>query len=172
VYLRKALATVLSIWCLYVILLLKGTPRYVRLFTKGMSCPCSCTFLRTRKLSGEIDRLSFPSSNYSSQWLYDQWSVGQSVLVSSPIWGQTFGTVRQLRFCWCRTRSLTRGQACHLPMSESVVHVIYIYSFTCRHSTAIGRESSSLRIPTIYSFTCNTSAYKYICTIYTRPVSV
>jgi hypothetical protein len=38
-YMPKALATVLSTWRLHVILMSKVTPRYVTLFTKGMSRP-------------------------------------------------------------------------------------------------------------------------------------
>jgi hypothetical protein len=48
---------------------------------------------------------------------------------------QIFVNVRQLRFCQCGAPSLTRGRVCHLVRSKSVVYVIYIYNFTCRHST-------------------------------------
>jgi hypothetical protein len=41
-YVRKTLATVLSKWSFHVILLSKVTPRYITLFTKGMSRPFSC----------------------------------------------------------------------------------------------------------------------------------
>jgi hypothetical protein len=96
-YLCKALATVLLIWWLHVILLLKGTPRYITLFTGGLYGPCSCTSSRTLKSSREIDRLGFPSTKYSSQSRYGRQSVGQSVLVSSPIWGP------RPDFCYCQT---------------------------------------------------------------------
>jgi hypothetical protein len=36
-YMHKALATVLLVWCLHFILLLEVMPRYSALFTKGMS---------------------------------------------------------------------------------------------------------------------------------------
>jgi hypothetical protein len=36
-YVHKALDAVLLIWCLYIVLLSKVTPRYITLFTKGMS---------------------------------------------------------------------------------------------------------------------------------------
>jgi hypothetical protein len=35
--------------------------------------------------------------------------------------------------------SITSGLVCHLPKSSTVVHVIYIYNFTCRHSPYPGR---------------------------------
>jgi hypothetical protein len=56
---RKALATVLSKWCFHVILA-KVTPRYVTVFTKGMSGLFGYgTFSGTLKSSGEIDRTTF-----------------------------------------------------------------------------------------------------------------
>jgi hypothetical protein len=60
----------------------------------------------------------------------------RSVLVSSPMWGpkQDFYYCK-LRFCWWGVPSLMRGHNCHLLRTRSVVHVIYIYSFTCSHST-------------------------------------
>jgi hypothetical protein len=42
-YVRKALGTVLFIWCLHVIVLLEVSPRYITLFPKGMFHPCSCS---------------------------------------------------------------------------------------------------------------------------------
>jgi hypothetical protein len=42
-YMRKALVTVISIWCHRLILLLKVMPRYVTLFTKGMHHPFICS---------------------------------------------------------------------------------------------------------------------------------
>jgi hypothetical protein len=47
--------TVLSIWCLHVILPSKAAPSYVTLFTNGISRP-----LFVVRHSGDIDRLSFP----------------------------------------------------------------------------------------------------------------
>jgi hypothetical protein len=55
---RKALATLLSIWSLHVVLLSKVTPRYLTLFTKGMSRPFNCN-----TSSGTLDRPSFPLIN-------------------------------------------------------------------------------------------------------------
>jgi hypothetical protein len=78
------------------------------------------------------------SQKSKSKSRYDRQSVCQSVLVSSPIWGPTPD------FCHSQTvavfsmrggASLTRGRVCHLPRSKSVVHVTYIYNFTCRHFT-------------------------------------
>jgi hypothetical protein len=58
---RKALVTVLSMWCFHVVALSKVTPRQVTLFTRGISRPFSCsTSSETLKSSVEIDRLSFP----------------------------------------------------------------------------------------------------------------
>jgi hypothetical protein len=60
-YVHKALAIVLLIWCLQFTLLSKVTPRYVILLTEGMSHPFNCsTSSGILKPSGEIDRLSFP----------------------------------------------------------------------------------------------------------------
>jgi hypothetical protein len=59
VYVRKALASVLSIWCLHMILLSKVTPRYVTLFTNV--CLVRLVVVRRQglfKSSGEIDRPS------------------------------------------------------------------------------------------------------------------
>jgi hypothetical protein len=62
-YVREALAAVLSKWCRHAVLLSKVTPRYVTLFTKGISRPFSCnTASGTLKSSGEISRLRFPFS--------------------------------------------------------------------------------------------------------------
>jgi hypothetical protein len=60
-YMCEALATVLSMWSFHAILLSKVTPRYVTLFTKGMSRPFSCsTSSGTLKSSGGTDLLNFP----------------------------------------------------------------------------------------------------------------
>jgi hypothetical protein len=59
-------------------------------------------------------------------------SDGQSVLLSNPIWGP------KPDFCYCQTfavLSVTRGWVCHLSWPYSAVHDIYIYKFTCQHST-------------------------------------
>jgi hypothetical protein len=67
-YMRKTLATVISIWCLHYIILSKVTPRYVVLFSRGMFRPISCsTSSGTLKSSGEIDRLRFPFINLMFQ---------------------------------------------------------------------------------------------------------
>jgi hypothetical protein len=58
-YARRA--AVLSIWCLLVILLSKMATRCVTLFTKGISCPFSCsTSSGIRSLLERYDRVSFP----------------------------------------------------------------------------------------------------------------
>jgi hypothetical protein len=60
-YVRKAVAIVLLIWCLHVIALSKVTSRYVTIFTKGMSHPFSCSMSSgALKSSGETDHLNFP----------------------------------------------------------------------------------------------------------------
>jgi hypothetical protein len=48
---------------------------------------------------------------------------------------QIFVTVRHLLFCRCGALPLTTGRVCHLSRSQSAVHDMYIYRFTCRHST-------------------------------------
>jgi hypothetical protein len=80
-----------------------------------------------------INRLKVESKSESH---YDLRSVGQSVLVSSPVWGPRpdFVAVRHKRFCRCVTPSVTRGRVCNLSRSQSAVHDIYIYRYTCRHS--------------------------------------
>jgi hypothetical protein len=59
-----ALSAVLSIWSLCVILLSMATPRYVTLFTKGISRHFSCnTSLGTLKFYEEEDDRNFPIIN-------------------------------------------------------------------------------------------------------------
>jgi hypothetical protein len=50
------------------------------------------------------------------------------------------------------------------------VHDIYIYRFTCRHSTQSFVKSPVPCGYILFSFICNSSIY--VCTIYTRPLSV
>jgi hypothetical protein len=81
----------------------------------------------------------FPSQSQSLKSHYDQQPVGQSVLVSSPIW------CPRLDFCYCMIAAvLVRWCALSeertglsLMQSESVAHVNYIYNFTCRHSSPV-----------------------------------
>jgi hypothetical protein len=78
---RKALISVLSILHLHVILLLKVTPRYeyVTLFTKGMSCPFSCSmFSGTLDFSEEIDYLNIPFIDvYVPAFIHDFCAIRQ-----------------------------------------------------------------------------------------------
>jgi hypothetical protein len=64
--------------------------------------------------------LRMPSESESeSELYYDRRSVGQSVLVSSPLLGlmtRFFNTVRHLRVCWYGGPPLMRGQVCLLQL--------------------------------------------------------
>jgi hypothetical protein len=73
-----------------------------------------------------------------SKLCYDRWSVGQSVLVSSHIWGQWSN------FCYCQTvagffsrgaPSLTRGRVCRLKLqvvlARAVIFTAVKISSTC-----------------------------------------
>jgi hypothetical protein len=98
-----------------------------------------------------------------SQSHYGRRSVGQLVLVSSPIWGP------RPDFCYCQTFAvLSMWGALSDERTDllfvaiySAVHDIYIYKFICQ-------ESGSLWIHIIYSFMCNCSIYcrAYVATIY------
>jgi hypothetical protein len=61
---------------------------------------------------------SLPTDCRSQRHLcYDRRSVGQPILVSSPIWGpRPEFCYRQLRVCWCGALSLTREWVCHLQL--------------------------------------------------------
>jgi hypothetical protein len=63
-YVRKTLSTVLLIWCLHDILLLKVTPRHATLFTKGISRPFSC-YTTSGTLSSWRHRLPVISLHWS-----------------------------------------------------------------------------------------------------------
>jgi hypothetical protein len=62
------------------------------------------------------------------QWTLAAISVGQSVLVSSPIWGQDqiSITVRQLRIFWCGAPSLTRGLICRLQLLLALASAVIL----------------------------------------------
>jgi hypothetical protein len=69
------------------------------------------------------DCLLSTSDWHQSKSRYDQQSVDQSVLVSSPFWGPRpdFFTVRQLQFCWCGAPSVMRKKAgicCSFPPAD------------------------------------------------------
>lgn len=63
---------------------------------------------------------------------------------------QIFVTVRQFQFCRRGAPSLTRGQVCHSPRSQSVVLVICIYMSLFY---IVRCQSGSLQIPSIISYT-------------------
>jgi hypothetical protein len=91
-YVRKALATVLSVWSLTVILLSKVTPRYVILFTKGVSRPFSCnTSSGTLSLLEKYIAWVFPSSIFMFHRSHHEFSVRESHVTTdshsvSPSW--------------------------------------------------------------------------------------
>jgi hypothetical protein len=67
---------------------------------------------------------------------YDRRSVGQSVLMSSTHLGpqdQIFINVRQLRVCWCRAPSLTRGRVCRLQLLLVLASAVILGS-ECRET--------------------------------------
>jgi hypothetical protein len=86
------------------------------------------------------------------------WNSCGFVHVGRRIWREDGSVVNSC--CW-----LSSAQS-YLQRSKSVVHVIRIYSFTCRHSTVSCQETGSLWSPNIYSFIRNSRIYT--CTIYTR----
>jgi hypothetical protein len=83
-------------------------------------------------------------SSKSQNLHYDRRSVGQSVLVSTPIRGPWllylffFVTIfRQFPICWCGTLSLKRGRVCKLQLL-SVLNAV-----------PLGQESAGLTIITV-----------------------
>jgi hypothetical protein len=97
---------------------------------------------------------------------YDRWSVFQSVLVSSPIWGP------RPDFCYRQTfEILSRwGALSDERTSLSFVAVIvsstwHLYSqvYLSAFYIVICQGSGSLWIHIIYSFICNSSIYSYVC---------
>jgi hypothetical protein len=79
-------------------------------------------------------------------------------------------TVGQLRFCRCGAPSLTTERVCQLQRSQSIVHVICIYNFKCRHSpqSAVkGLASCGQLLFTVLHITV-----VHVRIVYTRPLSV
>lgn len=103
-------------------------------------------------------------SNWKS--CYDRPSVGQSVSVSSPIWGPRPDS------CYCQTVAVLLMSDTHSdertdPSSTAVivVHVICSHRSTYRNSTVSCQQLGALWIPTIYSSTCNSTIYTYVCAV-------
>jgi hypothetical protein len=84
-----------------------------------------CTYRTCNMLSQSQSHVTTHAQSASQSWCQ----------APSAAQDQIFVTVRQFRFCRCGAPSLTRGRVCYLPRWKSVVHVIYIYNFTYRHST-------------------------------------
>jgi hypothetical protein len=78
----------------------------------------------TRRVTVEVFELAFTrvsllQAKSKSKLCYDRWSVGQSVLVSSPHVGLTTRFLLlsdSCGFCWCGAFSLTRERACCLQL--------------------------------------------------------
>jgi hypothetical protein len=111
-------------------------------------------------------------STVKSKSHYDRRSVGQSVLVSSPIWGPTPD------FCYSQTFAVLsmwddlsdeRTGLSFLAVIISSTWHLYLQLYLSAFYTFLDicQESGSLWIYIIYSFICNCSIY--VCTIYTRP---
>jgi hypothetical protein len=78
---------------------------------------------RTRAaMVGSRQLTAWAMEQSESESRYDRRSVGQSVLVSSPIWG-SWPEVKYcltIRVSWSRASPLTKGRVCHLSLSLSV----------------------------------------------------
>jgi hypothetical protein len=75
--------------------------------------------------------------NLKSKSHYDRWSVGQSVLVSSPIWG------RRPDFCYCQRTSVLSIWGAHSDERTVLSFVAVIVSSTCH-----------LYLPVFHTFNC------------------
>jgi hypothetical protein len=137
-----------------VLLLVYGFQKCRFLFscTRLAANSCSNCRLSTKLSSGQSEsHITTGDQSVSHSWC------------QAPSWArnQIFVTVRQLRFRLCGASSLTRIRVCHLLRSKSVLNAIYIYNFTCRHSTVSCQESGCLWVPTVYSFTPNSNIHMY-----------
>jgi hypothetical protein len=110
-------------------------------------------------------RLSSRGSLTTGYWqLDDQWllavkvtlrqTVGQSVLVSSHIWGP------RPDICYCQAFAVLSMWGA---LSDERTGLSFV-------AVTVVKDSGSLWVQIIYSFICNSSIY--VCTIYTRPLSV
>jgi hypothetical protein len=88
----------------------------------------------------------------SQSYCYDRRSVGQSVLVSSPIWDlrqEVFFSVRQLRVCCCGGTFLTTERVCLLQCT------IYLH-FTCYYMNVYTTYTTPLCVQVLYRRLCPT----------------
>jgi hypothetical protein len=93
----------------------------------------NCHWLTTANFQLQLSILDWLPSQ--SHVMTDGQSPSQSwCQAPSGAQDQIVVTVRHLQFCRCGASSLTRGRVCHLSRSQSAVHDIYIYRFTCRYS--------------------------------------
>jgi hypothetical protein len=130
-----------------------------------------CVFIRRYLIAARNNvnsSASTPTDSTKSQAKshYDRQPVGQSVLVSSPIWGP------RPEFCYCQPLAVLSMWAAILEESMglsfttvriSSTHHLYLQFCISAFYIVSYQESGSLRIHTIYRFTCNSSTY--VCTI-------
>jgi hypothetical protein len=159
-YVLRTLAGDIWKWSLHVILWSKMTPRYFTLFARRMFHVFSCSTSSETLLSLLEKQIAwvFPSLIFMFQCSHHNFAavslrcslqrtqvkITLRLTVSWPVslgvkphlgFKTRFCYFKQLQFCLYGVPSLTRGWVCHLSQSKSVVHVFYIYSFTCQHST-------------------------------------
>jgi hypothetical protein len=120
---------------------------------------CPLPPLHTHNTNSTLIRFLAPNSHSpksKSKSCYDRRSVGQLVLVSSPIWGPRpdFFTVTRPPCCRYGASSLRRGRVCYLPRSH-----LYLLLYISPFYTVSCQKSGSLWTPTVYIFTCTSSTY-------------
>jgi hypothetical protein len=117
-------------------------------------CPACCVFTshslatasnswdssasRAHVLASQTPIQNWLGCKWASEWVILRLTISRPVYLEikhpSGAYDQIFITVRQLRVCWCRPPSLTRGQVClflcKIYNIFYILHVILCYSFT------------------------------------------